>query len=122
MAKNKVEVIIGGNIYSLQGEESNQHIQQVAALINQKLLEIQKNYGTKRLSTSQLYMLSAINIGDEYLKTKEELGEKYLKTKEELEVYIRELEKCNRENMALLERIEELGLEMNRLKIGQQSK
>lgn len=128
-----MEVIIGGNIYSLQGEESNQHIQQVAALIDQKLLEIQKNYGTKRLSTSQLYMLSAINIGDEYLKTKEELdekylktkeelNEKYLKTKEELEVYIRELEKCNRENLALLERIEELGLEMNRIKIGQQSK
>lgn len=119
MAKNKVEVIIGGSIYSLQGEESNQHIQQVAGMIDEKVIEIQKKYGTKRLSTSQLFMLSAINIADEYLKTKEEVDiakEEVATTKEELNIYIRELEKCNSENLALLERIEEMGLEINRLK------
>lgn len=106
MAKNKVEVIIGGNIYSLQGDESNQHIQRVAAMIDQKIAEIQKTYGTKRLSTSQIHMLSAINIADEYLKTKDELN-----------LYVKELEKCSEENLALLERIEEMGLEINRLKM-----
>ena len=105
MSKNKVEVVIGGNIYSLQGDESNQHIQQVAGIINQKILEMQGRGSIKHLSTSQVNMLAAINIADEYLKTKDELN-----------LYIKELEKCSEENLALMNRIEELGLEINKLK------
>ncbi|MGL4344294.1 MAG: cell division protein ZapA [Cellulosilyticaceae bacterium] len=105
MTKNKVEVIIGGNIYALQGEESGEHIQQVAAMIDKKIMALHQNPVSKKMSSSQIHMLAAINIADEFLKAQKEL-----------ELYANELEKCNDENMALMERIEELGLEMTRLK------
>ena len=41
MSKNKVEVVIGGLIYALQGEESEEHMQKVAKLINEKTYEVQ---------------------------------------------------------------------------------
>ncbi|MGL4738101.1 MAG: cell division protein ZapA [Cellulosilyticaceae bacterium] len=111
MTKNKVEVIIGGNIYALQGEESGEHIQQVAAMIDKKIAALHKNPASKKLSSSQVHMLAAINIGDEYLKAQKEL-----------QLYAKELEKCNEENMALMEKIEELGLEITRLKTNTQKK
>lgn len=111
MAKNKVEVIIGGQVYALQGNESEEHIQQVANIVDKKITEIQKNMPIKRLSTTQKHMIAALNIAEEYLKVKIDL-----------EAYSKELEKCNTENLALLERIEEMALEINKLKINKRHK
>jgi cell division protein ZapA len=105
MSKNKVEVVIGGTIYALQGDEPIEHIQKVAAIIDKKILEIQHKDLSKRLNTSQTFMMSAINIADEYLKLQDELH-----------AYELELDKCSRENMALLDRLEEMKLEINYLK------
>ncbi|MHC1746922.1 MAG: cell division protein ZapA [Cellulosilyticaceae bacterium] len=106
MSKNKVEVIIGGQTYSLQSDESHGHMKKVATLIDSQLSEIQKNVATRHLNPNQIQMLTTINIANEYLKSKEDLDS-----------YINELEKCNSENLALLERIEEMQLEMTKLKI-----
>lgn len=113
MLKNKVEVIIGGNIYALQGEEPEEQIQKVASLINGKIQEIQKNDVSKKLSSSQIHMLTAINLGNEYLKAKEDSDIYY----KDLELYSHELEKCSKENLALLERMEEMSLELAKLKV-----
>lgn len=106
-----MEVVIGGNVYALQGEESGEHIQQVAKIIDKKIATLHKNPGSKKLSSSQIHMLAAINIADEYLKAQKEL-----------KLYAAELEKCNEENIALMERIEELGLEITKLKTTVQKK
>ena len=37
MSKNRVEVVIGENIIALQGNESEEHMQCVAKVINKKL-------------------------------------------------------------------------------------
>ncbi|MDA3732425.1 cell division protein ZapA [Niameybacter massiliensis] len=106
MTKNKVEVIIGGQVFALQGNESQEHIQKVASVLDQKVLEIHKQDPMHKLSSAQKHMMAALNMADEYLKMKTDL-----------ERFSQELEKCNAENLALLERIEEMSLEMNRLKI-----
>lgn len=111
MAKNKVEVVIGGQVYTLQGNESEEHIKKVASLLDKKIFELQKNGPIKVLSTQQKHMMAALNIAEEYLKVKADL-----------EAYSKELEKCNEENLALLERIDEMALEINKLKISKVDK
>lgn len=109
MAKNRVEVLIGGSVYALQGDESEAHIQKVARVLNDQLIAIQAAYPKNTLPAAKANMLVAINVADEYLKIREE----YLKTKDELRAYMTELEKCNAENLALRERMQELSLEIS---------
>jgi cell division protein ZapA len=105
MSKNKVEVIIGGNIYSLKGEESQEHIHKVAALINNKINGIQHANVRTSLNTHKVYMLTALNIASEYIKIEEELA-----------AYTNELEKCNAENLALKDKMREVTLELTNVK------
>lgn len=106
MSKNKVEVMIGGQVYALQGNESETHIQKVAQILDQKVEEMQQDSLVKHLNQSQKYFMMALNIADEYLKLEKER-----------DLYSQELAKCNEENLALTERIKEMALEINQLKI-----
>lgn len=101
MSKNKVEVVIGGLIYALQGEESEGHIQRVAKLVNEKIHEVQAVYHKQHVNPARLNMLITLNIADECVKSTEEL-----------ERYIKELDNCNEENRVLKERVKELTLEL----------
>lgn len=105
MSKNKVEVIIDGTIYSLQGEESQEHIQKVARIINEKFQGIQEKRGKVSFNSTKATMLVALNVADEYVKTQQELS-----------AYMQELQKCNAENLALQDRIKELTLELAQVK------
>jgi cell division protein ZapA len=105
MSKNKVEVIIGGNIYALQGEESQEHIQKVAGLIDKQIASIQKANVRTNLNTSKIYMLTALNVANEYIKTQQELA-----------AYSDELEKCSAENLALKDKLREMALELTNMK------
>lgn len=111
MTKNRVEVIIGGQVYTLQGSESEEHIQRVARVLDEKVTQIQKNDSMRRLSTTQKHMMAALNMADDYLKMKSELDR-----------FSAELGKCSAENLALLERMEEMSLEINRLKMNKRRK
>ncbi|MEF9958561.1 MAG: cell division protein ZapA [Niameybacter sp.] len=106
MTKNRVEVRIGGQVFSLQGNESEKHIQKAAALLNKKVMEVQKNDPMHRWSSEKRQMLIALNLADECVK---------LET--DLERFTQELEKCNEENLALLDRVEEMALEISQLKM-----
>lgn len=103
MSKNKVEVIIGGTIYALQGEESPEHISKVASLIDKKLEQVQQGKPSGNLA--KMYMLVAINVADDYLKLEQELNQ-----------YSKELEKCNAENLVLKDKLKELTLELAQVK------
>ncbi len=101
MSKNKVEVVIGGVIYSLQGEESQEHIQRVARMINEKTSQIQSKYSKQHMNPSKMNMLVTLNLADEYVKAQYEL-----------ERYGAELAKGNEENSMLEERIRQLTIEL----------
>ena len=111
MSKNKVEVLIGGQIYALQGDESKEHIQKTAALINQTMANIKSGAGGHRLSSSQVHMLTALNLADEYLKLQAVF-----------EAYEKELSKCNQENIMLTEKVKEMALELNKIRVNMRSK
>ncbi len=74
MSKKKVEVIIGGTIFALQGEETEEHIQKVANLIDKQILAIQQANGRSNLNPAKVYMLASLNIANEYIKSLEEIS------------------------------------------------
>lgn len=64
--KNKVIVRIYGQEHTLKSDDSREYMQRVANLVDDKMNEIAS--ANKKLSTSQLAVLTALNMTDEYLK------------------------------------------------------
>lgn len=108
MTKNKVEVVIGGNILALQGDESEEHMQRVAKVINEKLTEIQSNYEKAHLGQSKINTLLTLNLADECVK-KQEMIESYKaslnKLQEENKKLYYEVEKLNQEILKVREQL-----------------
>ncbi|WP_058485047.1 cell division protein ZapA [Defluviitalea phaphyphila] len=125
--KNKIEVIIGGNVYTLVGEESQEYIQKVALYIDKKMNEVKQIESSKKLSTSLISILTSINVADDLFKVKKELQDAYKKIEDlkkqineknsQIKDYEKELENMQAENIALREKVDELQLEVMRGKM-----
>ena len=83
-AKTDTEVIIGGKVLTVSGNESAEYLQKVASYINNKVNEYAKMDSFKRQSVDKQNMLIQLNIADDYFKAKKqiELLEQDLKAKE----------------------------------------
>lgn len=101
MSKNRVEVVIGGNIMAIQGNESEEHIQRVAKVINEKLAEIQGKYTKTNIGQSKINTLLVLNLADECAKRQEAL-----------DVYTTSLDEIKIENEKLKETVKELTLQL----------
>lgn len=109
-SKNKVNVRIAGNEYTIRGNEPAEYIQRVALYVDQKTTEIMQANHT--LSTSMASVLTAINVVDEMFKISEEketlereleLAKKALQEiKQERDMLSQQLQKANEENKHLL--------------------
>ena len=69
-SKNNTEVILGGKVFTLSGYESEEYLQKVAAYINNKLAEFNKDESYRRQSAEVRANLMYLNIADEYIKAK----------------------------------------------------
>lgn len=105
MSKNKVKVVIGGSIYSLQGNESEEHMQRVARLINEKLTEIHSAYNKAHIGQGKVNTLLTLNLADECVKRQEALA-----------TYTTSIEIANTENEHLKEEVKELTLQLAQIK------
>ncbi len=83
-AKTDTEVIIGGKVLTVSGNESAEYLQKVAAYINNKVNEYAKLDSFKRQPVDKQNMLIQLNIADDYFKAKKqiELLEQELKAKD----------------------------------------
>ncbi len=83
-AKTDTEVIIGGKVLTVSGNESAEYLQKVASYINNKVNEYTKMDSFKRQSADKQNMLIQLNIADDFFKAKKqiELLEQDLKAKE----------------------------------------
>lgn len=83
-AKTDTEVIIGGKVLTVSGNESAEYLQRVAAYINNKIIEYNKMDSFKRQPVDKQNMLIQLNMADDYFKAKNqiELLEQDLKAKE----------------------------------------
>lgn len=126
--KNKIEVFIGGKVYKILGEESEEYMQKVARYIDKKMLEISSTQRSTVLSTAMLATLTSINVADEYFKIKEqnekllEKVEKYSsisvsdEDQDKITIYEKALGELQDENIALKEKLDKLIIEFKNAK------
>ena len=69
-ARTDTEVIIGGKVLTVSGNESVEYLQKVAAYINSKINEYSKMDSFKRQPIDKQNMLIQLNIADDYFKAK----------------------------------------------------
>lgn len=83
-AKTETEVIIGGQVLTLSGNESEEYLQRVASYINNKLNEFNKSDNFKRQNSERKNVLIQLNIADDYFKAKDQIEDlkQNLKAKE----------------------------------------
>ncbi len=82
--KTDAEVIIGGKVLTLSGNESEEYLQKVASYINNKINEYNKVDGFKRQSVDTQNVLLQLNIADDFFKAKKQIAvlEEELQNKE----------------------------------------
>lgn len=66
--RNRVTIHIAGESYTMLAEESESYMQQVARLVDEKILEARMTPG---VSSMQSAVLAAINLADAYYKAAE---------------------------------------------------
>ncbi len=74
-SKTDTEVIIGGKVYTLSGNESEEYLQKVASYINNKINEYNKLDAFRKQSLDVQNVLLQLNIADDYFKAKKENSE-----------------------------------------------
>lgn len=68
--KNRVKISIDGKSFTLVGEESEEHMRQVASYIDEKMAEVREKAVAVTLDSSLAYVLTSINVADDYFKEK----------------------------------------------------
>ena len=68
--KNRVKISIDGKSFTLMGEETEEHMRQVATYIDHKMTEIRQKAVAVTLDSSLAYVLTSINVADDYFKEK----------------------------------------------------
>ncbi|MEZ3445462.1 cell division protein ZapA [uncultured Ligilactobacillus sp.] len=83
-AKTDTEVIIGGKVLTVSGNESVEYLQKVASYINNKINEYAKMDSFRRQSVDKQNMLIQLNIADDYFKARKQIDllEQDLKAKD----------------------------------------
>ena len=71
--KTDTEVIIGGKVFTLSGNESEEYLQKVANYINNKIAEYNKVDGFKKQPVDVQNVLMQLNIADDYFKAKKQI-------------------------------------------------
>ena len=116
--KNDTKVLIGGNVYTLSGDESEEYIQRVALYINNKLDDLKSLANGQLLNTRLMSILLAINIADDFFKEKEKVSElskelemknqKIAELEQDIKNIVIEIEKLENEKIDFNQRIKDL--------------
>lgn len=72
--KTETEVMIGGKVFTLSGNESEEYLQRVAIYINNKLAEYNKIETFRKQSLDYKNVLLQLNIADDYFKAKKKIS------------------------------------------------
>ena len=73
--KNRVKISIDGKSFTLVGEDSEEHMRQVASYIDEKIAEMREKAIAVTMDSSLSYVLTSINVADDYFKEKAYVAE-----------------------------------------------
>lgn len=117
--RNHIKVVIFGEVYELTSSESQEHVENVAAYIDNKLTEIYSKKSYEYINHRLKTLFVSLNIADDLFKEKKKVEALELEKKEltiKLDSYIRENAKLSEENKLLLENITYLQEELSKAK------
>lgn len=63
-------VEIFGSVYSVRGEQDDEYLKEVAALVDEKMRSIAK--AVKTVDTAKIAILAALNLADDYMRGQRE--------------------------------------------------
>ena len=89
----------------MQGNESEEHMQRVAKVINGKLAEIQGSYEKVHIGQSKINTLLVLNLADECVKRQEALDN-----------YTTSIEELSMENEKLKEMVSQLSTQLTHMR------
>src|SRR3990172_9460573 len=67
--ERSIEIKIMGQMYTVKTDGNEEHLQEIARYVNEKMEEVLRN--TKSVSTLNVAILTALNIADDLLKERE---------------------------------------------------
>ncbi|MCR5686769.1 MAG: cell division protein ZapA [Lachnospiraceae bacterium] len=73
IGNNDIEVVIGGKVITLSGNESEEYLQKVSSYINNKIAEYNNVDSFRRQPSDMQNVLLLLNIADDYFKTKKQI-------------------------------------------------
>ena len=109
MEKNRVEVVIDGQIITLVSDEQEAYMQKVALYIDKKLGEIKSTKPNKPVGEHLRTLLISVNIADDYFKAVEKRQE----LEDVHEAYVHEMGRMQEENILLTEKLHELQAQLS---------
>jgi len=109
MEKNRVKVVIDGEIITLVSDEDEAYMQQLALYINKKLSEIRSTKSNKPLSEHLRTLLISVNIADDYFKA----VAKRQALEDTHEAFKHEMGHMQEENILLTEKLHELQAQLS---------
>jgi len=109
MEKNRVEVVIDGQIITLVSDEPEAYMQKVALYIDKKLGEIKTSKLNAPISEHLRTLLISVNIADDYFRALE----KQMNLEETQDIYVSELGHMQQENALLAEKLHELQAQLS---------
>ena len=70
-SKNYAEVLIDGEIYTLEGQEEEAYLQKVASYLNEKISLMKKQKGFTKQNRDYQVTMVELNMADDYFKSQE---------------------------------------------------
>jgi len=70
--KNFVTVSIGGEMFELISDESEEYIVNLARYVNKKMVSVNKNTRSVSANSDMMRILATVNVADDYFKEKAE--------------------------------------------------
>ena len=111
-AKNVIDVIIDGKIYTIGGFESEAYLQKLATYISSKILEFKQDDAYRRQKIDTQKTLLEINIADDYFKAKKQGGS----LERDIEVKDKEMYELKHELISVQIKLENAEAAMDKLK------
>ena len=102
--KSNTQVLIGGKIFTMSGNENEEYLQKIAAYLNRKIAEIDQESVGRRMRADTKELMIQINIADDLMKERELSAQMETDLKQVRE----ELNMTRQELAALQTRYEEL--------------
>ena len=70
MAKQYIDVLIDGKVYSLGGSETEGYVQQIATYLNGKIFQLKAQPGFLKMPEDYQSIMTYLNLADDYFKEK----------------------------------------------------